>query len=1004
MSTLIWLYILIGSIIIVLLYYIKRLAHVQVWIYRRPAPGTKLTSLGYLEMDGDGSAGEVHIPGSGSLPSVGRVIVDKQAGRTLGFVEVATTDISDETATPKYKQEGFIAFNQTDVVDRYGYIYRQERGKRKKVLVGYCARPSAPNTPTLCGERTWRSLWLRCTLNLYAGRPDAPQGSAPLQQAEPAKAERLYIAANNEAREVGVALEAHDVADVLDSPADAIAPDTDNTPIEATAPIAEQIPQKDVATANPMEVEDAASIIDNETSEKEEPAKTEASDDARSKEVTPEPQEQAQDKSSEQQEEQQEEQAEGKKGKKDKKSKDKRKRSKKCVKEAWASVSYLGFHVSSQDYLPAEARACAFAALAGDLNRGRYTEYFKAQPYGWKDTALLTSLLYSVIFFALYIAFEVVLKRSIFSSHYVDVVILVAMYFPLWTLVRLIKIDCIESSNSFQKRLDLFNKNLGLKGSNFVIVILGILVLTIDMSSMEYDFVPLVFAMTFGVFVNMSLKGASSKWVISTSFNEKDDVEDDVEEVANPTGDIARTYEWELDKTYNCSQDLYGSLTLYFTAREIADMRQCNPFFAQRKDKSDKLYILGMFQFLNVHRTFLARTKYITRYINDLIKKNNLTPIDKVQFTLDFVQEPNIRYVDNRESRAINNYEHYIRYPDETLFDKEGDSNSKSLLAAVLFYTMGHNVMYLASRKHNHSAIGIEIDSRDLANGLYGANAEEMIVTEDGKTYIYCETTGDRFSIGKSISGMEIRDFEEKVLLEVESVVPVTVTKERSIIYNWSLDSVLGNTLHGNLVLKFSDDYIEHLREINPFRSYGYDSSTYAGNIESMFQRMKNDVELMQNVDFVAHYIKHEVSAANLPELDLVQFALNFVQVPNISYCIDEECASIDFKTEYMRYPDETLFDKEGDCDCKSFLTASILNRLGYNVVYLLSSKLKHAAIAIECKAEWFDVIANTDANILEHNGRRYVFCESTGSGNKVGQIKEGDSIKDFDTVIELLV
>ena len=76
--------------------------------------------------------------------------------------------------------------------------------------------------------------------------------------------------------------------------------------------------------------------------------------------------------------------------------------------------------------------------------------------------------------------------------------------------------------------------------------------------------------------------------------------------------------------------------------------------------------------------------------------------------------------------------------------------------------------------------------------------------------------------------------------------------------------------------LKFSDDYIEHLREINPFRSYGYDSSTYAGNIESMFQRMKSDAELMQNVDFVAHYIKHEVSAANLPELDLVQFALNF--------------------------------------------------------------------------------------------------------------------------------
>ena len=152
MSTLILLYILIGLAAALLIYNIVHLAKVQVWINKRHQKGAKLSSIGYLKMDNDGSAGEVRLPGGGSLPSIGRVIVDKQAGKELGFVEVVTSDIEDETATPKYKQAGFIAFNTEDVVDKYGYIYRQEKGKRKKELIGYCARPSDPNTPTIYGE------------------------------------------------------------------------------------------------------------------------------------------------------------------------------------------------------------------------------------------------------------------------------------------------------------------------------------------------------------------------------------------------------------------------------------------------------------------------------------------------------------------------------------------------------------------------------------------------------------------------------------------------------------------------------------------------------------------------------------------------------------------------------------------------------------------------------------------------------------------------------------
>ena len=88
MDALIWLYALIALIVVVLIYYIKNLAQVQVWIHKRFSPGAKFNTIGYLEMDNDGSAGEARIPGGGSLPAVGRVIVDKQAGREIGRAHV----------------------------------------------------------------------------------------------------------------------------------------------------------------------------------------------------------------------------------------------------------------------------------------------------------------------------------------------------------------------------------------------------------------------------------------------------------------------------------------------------------------------------------------------------------------------------------------------------------------------------------------------------------------------------------------------------------------------------------------------------------------------------------------------------------------------------------------------------------------------------------------------------------------------------------------------------
>ena len=532
----------------------------------------------------------------------------------------------------------------------------------------------------------------------------------------------------------------------------------------------------------------------------------------------------------------------------------------------------------------------------------------------------------------------------------------------------------------------------------------------------DYDFLPLLIVIPTGVTINMTLRAANKRWKVQSSFLEEtadsEDEDEEQSEPQNPQGDISRSYEWTLDDTYDAHRHVDGSLTLYFKAADIRDIRHLNPFFAQRKDHSDKENILYMFRFLKKYRkTFLARTNYVAYTINKIAEKNDFSPMDKMQFTLDFVQEPNIAFQVNSENKTINFYDDYIRYPDETLYDKCGDSNSKSLLAAMLFHLMGKNVLYLISRKHQHSAIGVEVAKEELQEGWYGdaAKMDEIAVKYEGKYFIFCETTGDKFSLGKRVSGMSFDEFDEKIYLplredddEMDEGDKEDIIESR--IYSWQLDSLMGNHLNGELPIEMSTAAIEELRAINPFNTYGQDGHTYQQNVLSIFNYMHNNPASTDHLTMVTDYIRTTVKAAGLPELDMLQFALDFVQEPNIKYVIDEQSQPIEFAKEYMRFPEEVLFDKEGDCDCKSSLTAALFLSLGYKVLYIISEKLKHAAIAVECRdSAWLKHIPSPQDNVLlEYNGTSYLYCETTGDGFHVGQIKENESIKDFETILEL--
>lgn len=1093
----IWLYILIALAAILVLYIAKNASRVRVWIQVKQKSNAFI-NIGYLCLNDDGSAAEVHIAGGGKLPPIGQIIADGDKNRA--YVKALTSNINDDSEKPKYVQCGYLVYDEQTEIDTNGYIYKKLKDNKEKTLVGYCARPSAPNVPTLEGERTWRTLWFVKTLCAYEGRPEtgekdkAKNDGKSKEQKNEDKDKKIesYVfnalsenkrskkkknnnssndentlvsdvnpSSNNIQEELSEEYpikESDEALTDLNKPTDETREPNDSTEASGTIETDEIVVEapevgdsnETIETSETAEVgEPIESVETSNAAEEDEPIESVEANEAAevdeligsietskaAEEITDEvelpkdelaedgessPEEESNKDNSANQEDEEKTQNQNPEDEQDNdksnKKKDKKKKEEKvAVKQPIAICKIKGWRNYNSD-APAEARACAYALLAKNTRKLHNSEYIKDKPYGWKDTALLSSTIYTILFLILYIVNTGILHLPLLGNDLRAVGILIAAYYILWAIVRLIKIDCIENSNSFQDVLYIFNKNLGLKVFNCAIILFSLIALYLTYFYYDYDLMPMIWAIGFGVGVNMSITPANRLWRISTTYNDNDnnDEEEEETEPVNPPGDISRVYEWELDPCYS-AQKLKGNLTLYFTYKDIYDERQCNPFFDQRTDVSRHEYILKMFNFLQEHKTFMARVKYIASYIRHTSIKNNLTPLDELQFALDFVQEPNIVFVQNVNCKEVNFYEDYIRYPDETLYDKQGDCNSKSLLAAMIFTCLDKNVLYLTSKKYNHAAIGIEVKNDELVNYGSPQKVGKITFTEQGKTFIFCETSGDKFNIGTTIEGMKLEEFNEKVLLTCDNN-EIFEDEDEPIharIYNWDIfpkdetatqeSGTQKKNLHGNLTINIDESKIKELRRINPFKNYGLDGRTYADNIRFIFDYIFEVPERTEHVKSIAEYIIKRTQS--LSELERIQFALSFVQEPNIVYRIDEECLSIDYCKEYMRFPDEVLFDKEGDCDCKSSLLTAIFHELGYNVIIMLSQKLEHAGIGVECSDELFNLLEpniETEYVIREYNGTRYIYCETTGKGHRVGHIKDGDSIHDFDNIIEI--
>jgi hypothetical protein len=131
-------------------------------------------------------------------------------------------------------------------------------------------------------------------------------------------------------------------------------------------------------------------------------------------------------------------------------------------------------------------------------------------------------------------------------------------------------------------------------------------------------------------------------------------------------------------------------------------------------------------------------------------------------------------------------------------------------------------------------------------------------------------------------------------------------------------------------------------------------------------------------IDAITGYLNEAAATAGFDEREKVELALVFVQ--SFSYIGDNVTAALD---EYPRYPVETLFQREGDCEDTSILLAAILDEMGYNVALLLFEEFDHIGLGVSIPSEYV-----MHGNSWIYQDTRYWYLDTSG-GRSIGWCPE---------------
>ena len=100
----------------------------------------------------------------------------------------------------------------------------------------------------------------------------------------------------------------------------------------------------------------------------------------------------------------------------------------------------------------------------------------------------------------------------------------------------------------------------------------------------------------------------------------------------------------------------------------------------------------------------------------------------------------------------------------------------------------------------------------------------------------------------------------------------------------------------------------------------------------------------------------------------------------NIQYMYDSDTKG---QEEYWKYPLETLFEQNGDCEDTSFLFCAIVKAMGHDTAIFIFDGHMAAGVSYDRQVEggdWYDI----------RGGKNYFYCETTATGYTIGHAPSG--------------
>lgn len=366
---------------------------------------------------------------------------------------------------------------------------------------------------------------------------------------------------------------------------------------------------------------------------------------------------------------------------------------------------------------------------------------------------------------------------------------LLIAFLDLWLIFHIIDIDYRSRNRSIALFFKSVNTNTGVSKWNFVILVFACSILLISLLMLAfthkyYIALPMFFAIALGTGINI-IAGDDADWRVKKPSEQKwkpsdahkrvrikagsqDDSQTTVSVVTGKTP-VERVFHWKLKDKWGIDPDSEDvvKVTLYKEDWEEPhpEMRKKNPFYGVSSDGTTMRWVESFGDNLGNAVPVVVKgpdtssedseKRALVAIVDsalDIADKYHLADFEVPELLLTFCQSDEIAYKEDQVSSPINQFIitdengqpnlEYFRFAAETLYDREGDCDCKSVLAYRLMQTLGMDVKLITicdkgSDVPSHAAI------------IFKDSTNRYKKCPKFPDFVYCEATSEGWRIGE---------------------------------------------------------------------------------------------------------------------------------------------------------------------------------------------------------------------------------------------------------------